>query len=93
MTGQRRAALPSRFDLDHTLYVLRDNLGKADAFITAAEDLIEQPEGGDGGEDSDGNTYLSRRRSHIEHPVESAKRAVRAALAVAAELDTRRVGA
>jgi hypothetical protein len=33
-------------DLDNLIYCLRDNLGKADAFITAAERLIEQP--GDG---------------------------------------------
>jgi len=78
-------------DLEHALYVLRDNLAKADAFITTAEDLIErteQTEGGDEGDDIDDN--LSRRRNHIEHLVESAKCAVRAALSIATEIDTRR---
>jgi len=42
VTGRRRAALPSRFDLERALHVLRDNLGKADAFITGAEDLAEK---------------------------------------------------
>ena len=30
-------------ELDGLLYLLRDNLGKADAFITAVEALIERP--------------------------------------------------
>src|SRR4051812_44440392 len=85
---------------NYPLYILRDNLAKADAFITAAEDLIEQTgqtegggkgetehtEGGGEGDDDDVDDNRGRRRNHIEHLVESAKRAVRAALAAATEL-------
>jgi FMN phosphatase YigB (HAD superfamily) len=64
-------------DLDGTLYAVRDNLGRADAFLTAAEGLIERPEDGDDGEgdDDDGDDDLGRRRHH-----ESAKLEVRAAI-------------
>ena len=66
-------------DADGLLHVLRDNLGKADAFITAAEELIGQPGGGiEGGEDDD-DADLRRRRNHLAHLIESAKIAVRAA--------------
>ena len=85
-----------RDDLDGTLDVMRDNLGRADAFITAAEDLIERPWGGseddEGDENDDG---LGRHRNHVAHLVESAKLAVRAAIYagdhVAAALDKHRV--
>ena len=82
-----------RDDLDGTLDVMRDNLGRADAFITAAEDLIERPwEGSEDDEDDDG---LGRHRNHVAHLVESAKLAVRAAIYagdhVAAALDKHRV--
>ena len=85
-----------RDDLDGTLDVMRDNLGRADAFITAAEDLIERPWGGseddEGDENDDG---LGRHRNHVAHLVESAKLAVRAAIYagdhVAAALDEHRV--
>jgi len=85
-----------RDDLDGTLDVMRDNLGRADAFITAAEDLIERPWGGseddEGDEDDDS---LGRHRNHVAHLVESAKLAVRAAIYagdhVAAALDKHRV--
>ena len=79
-----------RDDLDGTLDVMRDNLGRADAFITAAEDLIERP--WEGSEDDDS---LGRHRNHVAHLVESAKLAVRAAIYagdhVAAALDKHRV--
>jgi hypothetical protein len=50
---------------------LNDHLGKTDAFIATAEDQME-PRSGDEAEDL-------RRRSDVEHLVESAKLAVRAA--------------
>ena len=71
-------------DLADTLYVVRDNLGRADAFLTAAEGLIEQPGvvGEDEDDEPDGSDdeALGRRRDHVAHLVESAKLAVRAAL-------------
>jgi hypothetical protein len=74
----------SRFDRDRTLYVLRDNIARADAYITAAERLIEEPAGGDS---------ISRRRTHLAHLIESAKLAVRAAIYAGSELDRHRGGA
>jgi len=71
-------------DLADTLYVVRDNLGRADAFLTAAEGLIEQPGvvGEDEDDEPDGSDdeALGRRRDHVAHLVESAKLAVRAAI-------------
>ena len=69
-----------------TLHAVRDNLERADAFLTAAEDLIERPgvvgEDEDEGEERDGSDddTLARRRNHVAHLVESAKEAVRAAI-------------
>jgi hypothetical protein len=51
---------------------LRDNLGKAHAFIRSAEYQMEQAPSGDEEEDL-------RRRSDVEHLVEAGKLAVRAA--------------
>jgi hypothetical protein len=64
-------------DVDDLLDALRDNLGKADAFISTAEELIERPRSIGG--DADSDDEIQRRRSHIEHLVEAAKLAVRAA--------------
>jgi hypothetical protein len=89
---QRLGSGEPRFDLDGTLYVLRDNLGKADAFITVAEDLIEQCWDGCGDEGDDDNS-VSRRRNQVAHLVESAKLAVRAAGYAGEELANRRRGA
>jgi hypothetical protein len=58
--------------LDDLFGLLRDNLGKADAFITSAEYQLEQAPSVDEDEEL-------RRRGHVEHLVESAKFAVRAA--------------
>jgi hypothetical protein len=82
------------FDFDGTLDVLRDNLGKADAFITAAEELIERSWCGDGGEDNDDDSddNLSRRRNQVAHLVESAKLAVRGAIYAGEELAKPRPG-
>ena len=74
-------------DLDATLYATRDQLWKADAFITAAESMIVEHGVAidDADEDTEGYDYdggdddVRRRRSHLEEFVESAKLAVRAA--------------
>jgi hypothetical protein len=66
-------------DADGLLSVLRDNLGKADAFITAAEELIGRPGGGIESGDDDDEADLRRRRNHLAHLLDSAKMAVRAA--------------
>ena len=72
-------------DIDNLICVLRDNLGKADAFITTAEALIVRSWSGDGDErdgddeDGDGDDSVLQRRNQVEHLVEAAKLAVRAA--------------
>lgn len=64
-------------DLDGLLYLLRDNLRRADAFITTAEQLIEQP--GSDADDEGDDGGIMRYRMRIEYLVEAAKMAVRAA--------------
>jgi hypothetical protein len=76
-------------DIDDVLYVVGDNLGKADACITAAERLCEQGGAGvitadDDGDDGDEHGHdddndPGRVRNNVEHLIESAKEAVRAA--------------
>jgi len=70
--------------------MLRDHLGKADAYICDVEELIEQPLV-DLGDDDDADE-VSRRRNHVAHLIESTKLAVRAAICVGDELDNRRSG-
>jgi hypothetical protein len=83
-----------RFDRDRTLYVLRDNIARADAMITAAERLIEEPPGDIRDEDEgESGDSISRRRNHLAHLIESAKLAVRAAIYAGIELDRHRGGA
>jgi hypothetical protein len=77
---QKRPSPDNFGTLDDLFGLLRDNLGKADAFLTAAEFQLEQAPSGD--EDDD-----QRRRSHVEHLVESAKFAVRAAIYTTEEID------
>ncbi len=69
--------------LDDLFGLLKDNLGKADAFISSAEDQLEQAPSGDEDEDR-------RRRLHVEHLVEAGKYAVRAATYTTEEIDRRR---
>jgi hypothetical protein len=97
-TGATRSEEP-RFDRNRTLHMLRNNLARADAMITAAERLIEEPlwhirgdEGDDADEDEDGDS-ISRRRNQVAHLIESAKLAVRAAIYTGTELDRHRGGA
>ena len=95
MSRRRLGSGEPRFDLDNMFYVLRDNLGRADAFITVAEDLIEQCWDGsvDDGDDDNDNSVI-RRRNQVAHLVESAKLAVRAAAYAAGEaIASRRRGA
>lgn len=74
-------------EVDGLLCVLRDNLGKADAFITCAEELIVRSWGDGGDEGGDRDDSVLRRRNHVEHLVESAKLAVRAAGYTGEELE------
>jgi hypothetical protein len=67
---------------------MRDHLGKADAYISAVEELIEQAVL-DGDDDDD----VTRRRNHVAHLIESTKLAVRAAICLGDELDNRQSGA
>ena len=93
MSRRRPELAMPRFDLNDTLYVLRDNLGKADAFITAAEELIEQCWGETEDEGGDGDDSILRRRNHVAQLIESAKLAVRAAAYTGKESDKYRQGA
>lgn len=86
MSARRRELAPGRVDLDETVHVIRDNLGRADAMITAAEDLIERSWDGDTDEDEDGDN-LARRRNHVAHLIETARLAVRGAIYAGNELD------
>jgi hypothetical protein len=83
-------------DLDDLVHLLRDNLGKADAFITVAERLVEESWSNDeddqADEDETGDSAL-RRRSRAEHLIEAGKLAVRAAAYTTEEIDRRRSGA
>ena len=92
MNRRRLGSGEPRFDLDNMFSVLRDNLGRADAFITVAEDLIEQCWDGSGDESDDDNS-ITCRRNQVAHLVESAKLAVRAAAYAGEELANRRPGA
>ena len=85
---------PDNFEanLNDLIYLLRDNLGKAEAFITAAEREIEESwrtVEDPAAEDDTGDSAL-RRRSRIEHLVEAGKMAVRAAAYTTEEIDRRR---
>jgi hypothetical protein len=60
VTRRRLGSGEPCFDLDNMFYVLRDNLGKADAFITVAEDLIEQCWDGSGDDGDDDNSVIRR---------------------------------
>lgn len=87
MTRHRLGSGASGFDPDRVLCVLGDHLGKADAFLTAAEDLIERSWGGSGGEGGAYDASVMRRRNHVEHLVEAAKRAVRKAAKAGRKLE------
>ncbi len=95
-TPDNEPAAPRRHRdaIDGLIHLMRDNLGKADAFITAAEREIEESwrssaDAEPAVEDATGDTVL-RRRNHIEHLVEAGKLAVRAAAYTTEEIDSRR---
>jgi hypothetical protein len=67
-------------DIDGLFCVLKDNLGKAHAFISSAEYQMEQAPSGDDEEEQ-------RRQSDVEHLVEAGKLAVRAAIYTTEELE------
>ena len=84
----RRAAAPPEpeFDFNGTLYVLRDNLGRADAMVTQVDEMIvELWSGGTSNGDS-----LTRRRNHVSYLLEAARLAVRAAMHAGDQLDLHR---
>jgi len=104
--GNRRPRLPAPEPLslpepepddeaDHLLCVLRDQLRRADAFVTSAEKelLVSWGVGDDGGED-DEDDGVQRLRMRVEYLVEAGKLAVREAQytgeQLAAELALRR---
>lgn len=92
----RLSKQPPPDNLDDLLYLFRDNVARADAFLTAAEGLIERfPCGGDAGEDEDEDIddHHGRWRNHVAHLLDAAKLAVRAAIHTGDEIDRRRVGA
>jgi hypothetical protein len=84
----RRAAAPPEpaFDFNGTLYVLRDNLGRADTMVTCADELIVRL-WSDGGQEIDD---LPRRRSHVSFLMESASLAILTAIHACIELDLHR---
>jgi hypothetical protein len=65
--------------LDDLFDLLKDNLGKAHAFIKSAEYQLEQAPSGDEEEEQ-------RRQSDVEHLVEAGKFAVRAAAYTTVEI-------
>jgi hypothetical protein len=69
-------------EADHLVCVLRDQLRRADAFVTSAEKelLVSWGIGGDdGGEDDEDDDGVQRRRMRVEYLVEAGKLAVREA--------------
>ena len=84
MKRRRQLAAPAApcNDIDGLFCVLRDNLGKAEAFISSAEYQMEQAPSGDDEEDL-------RRQSNVEHLVEASKLAVRAATYTSGEIENR----
>lgn len=82
---------PPQDNLDDLLDLFRDHVARADAFLTAAEDLIERPtRSADEPIDEDADDYPGRRRNHVAHLLDATKLAVRAAVYACAEIDRRR---
>ena len=82
--SRKRGALPApalpTVDVDHQLYVHRDNLRRADAFVSTAEELVERSWGDEGDDsDEDDDSGIQRRRMRVEYLIEAGKLAVRAA--------------
>lgn len=68
---------------DDVLYalvcVLRDELRRADSYVTSAEKELMESWGGEGDDDEDGDDSVQRRRCRVEDLVEAGKLAVREA--------------
>jgi hypothetical protein len=82
VSRKRPAQLTPHADLDDLFGLLKDNLGKAHAFIKSAEYQMEQAPSGDDEEDL-------RHQSDVEHLVEAGKLAVRAAIYMTEEIADR----
>ena len=74
------------FDYDGVLAVLRDQIGRADAMLVTADELIVQLWSG-GASNSDS---LTRRKNHVSYLLEAARLAVRATMYAGDELDLHR---
>jgi hypothetical protein len=91
----RRPALPEPppepdDEVNCLLDVLRDNIRRADAFISTAERQIEESWHDDDGDESDVEEEFDavlRHRMRVEYLVEAGKLAVRAALYTTGQLD------
>jgi hypothetical protein len=86
----RRPALPEPEpdELDHLTYALRDDLRRADAFISTAERQIEDNWHDDDGDEEDSeDDRKMRHRMRIEYLVEAGKLAVRGALYTVHQID------
>ena len=89
----RRTALPPpapeiASELDHLMYALRDDLRRADAFITTAERQIEEPQRDDDRDENESEEDgKHRHRMRIEYLVEAGKYAVRKALYTVHQID------
>src|ERR1041384_915336 len=88
----RRAALPDPEPdegLDGLLYTLRDDLRRADAFITTAERQIEENwhDDDENEEEEDEEDRKMRHRMRVEYLVEAGKHAVRGALDTAQQIE------
>ena len=92
-TPDNRRALPlppEPDELDGLMYTLRDDLRRADAFITTAERQIEEnwhDEDDDEGDVEEEFDTVLRHRMRIEYLVEAGKHAVRAALYTTEQID------
>lgn len=75
-SDNQRALPPPDDGLDGLLYILRDNLRRADAMVSTAERQIEENWHD---EEEDENGGILRHRMRIEYLVEAGKHAVRAA--------------
>jgi hypothetical protein len=83
---------PPDNEIDGLLYILRDNLRRADAFISTAEHQIEESWHDDDEEDENqddehSDNGILRHRMRVEYLVEGSKYAVRAALYTTQQID------
>jgi hypothetical protein len=83
---------PEPDELDGLMYTLRDNLRRADAFISTAERQIEENWHDDDESDDESDVEAEfdtvlRHRMRIEYLVEAGKNAVRAALFTTEQID------